>query len=761
MKFLNRKLGRDLRRNWTQFFSVFLMATLSVLVYVGLEGVWYGMQTSVDDFIDESRLADAWIHGSYLTDDDLEYVIDLEDVGNAVLRTHLQVTGDVAGFQTHLQLETPGSEAFSRPRIVDGAEISNELDGIWINLEHAEVHGLNVGDHMEIEFGGRVQEVEVLGLIQSAAHMYFTGSATSVGPNTELHGYGVIPQVTLDELTGGMLLPNVMDIQGEVDGLRDAAIDRLGDRFVGYFEQETNFAIVSAMHQPGMLRDISFMFAFIFLSLAILTMYTTIKRLVDAQAKDIATLKALGYSNRSIGWHFASYGLSVGGLGAVIGIILAPPLSIFVLQTQDSFYIPDLTIGYNWTSFVVALLVVAICTLSAFGASRKASRGLPAHFLRGNTLKSGKPIFLERASGFWSRISFGIRWSMRDGLSHPVRLLMGVVGVSGSMVLLMTGFGMADSLDGLIVNSYGVDMTYTARLHVDPVSTIVDRDNLQEEWEGQWLQTLQFNTVDLDIAGSVLTVFDDGPYVNLLTSAGEPMTSDGVYVTEGFARMSDLEIGDLVTIRVSLDTDLYTFEVTGIVYPAAPQGLFMTAETWEDAGGVFWPQDLLVGERFDQETAEGDPLVQSVTLMDDARAAARLFVDGMDGVVMLIIVIGIMLVVVILYNLGALNFTERTRDYATLRVLGFHVSELRRIAMIENVVTTLIGWAIGIPIGYWFLDRYVDTFSSDFLVFYPDLYNINLVWATVIAMGFSLTTTLLLGRRLKKVDMAEAIKGVE
>ena len=752
MKFLNRKLRRDLRRNWTQFFSVFLMATLSVLIYVGLEGVWHGMQTSVDDFTRESQLADAWIHGSYLTDTDLEAVLDLDGVEDAILRTHLQVTGEIDGFQTHLQLETLGSEGFSRPRLVDGAEISNDLDGIWINLEHAEAHGLGAGDHLEIEFSGSTREVEILGLIQSAAHMYFTGSPTAVGPNSELHGYGIISQETLDEMTGGRLFPNVMDVAGEVDGLRALAIDQLGGRFVGYFEQESNFAIVAAMHQPGMLRDISLMFTFIFLSLAILTMYTTIKRLVDAQTKDIATLKALGYSNRSIGWHFASYGLSVGGLGAIVGILLAPPLSIFVLQTQDSFYIPDLTIGYSWTSVMVALLVVVICTLSAFGASRKASRGLPAKFLRGDTLKSGKKILLERANGFWSRISFGMRWSLRDGLSHPVRLLMGIVGVSGSMVLLMTGFGMADSLDGLIVNSFGVDMTYTARLHMDPTRTVVDRN----DFDGQWVQTLQFNTVDLDVAGSILTIFDDGPYVNLLTSAGEPMRQGGVYVTEGFARMSELEIGDSVTIRVSLDTDLYTFEVAGFVSPASPQGLFMTAQTWEDAGGTFWPGDLLVGEDFDVDTWEGD-----VTLMEDSRSSAQIFVDGMDGVVMLIIVIGIMLVVVILYNLGALNFTERMRDYATLRVLGFHVEELRRIARIENVVTTVVGWVIGIPVGYWFLDRYVDTFSSDFLVFYPDLYPISFVWATLIAAGFSLTTTLLLGRRLKKVEMAEAIKGME
>jgi len=148
--------------------------------------------------------------------------------------------------------------------------------------------------------------------------------------------------------------------------------------------------------------------------------------------------------------------------------------------------------------------------------------------------------------------------------------------------------------------------------------------------------------------------------------------------------------------------------------------------------------------------------------MEDQRTNALELIDSFGGIIRLIIVLGIMLVVVILYNLGALNFTERTRDYATLRVLGFHRREIRQLVMRENLMTTGVGWLIGIPLGHWFLEQYTGALSLEsHMIFYPYLATSSLIMASVIAVGFSLTTTFLLGRRIKNIDVASALKGVE
>jgi len=762
MNFLNRKLKRDILRNWTQFFSVFLMALLSIIAYIGLEGVWYGLEANVNTFTTEHHLADSWLQVTGFTEADIVAINDISGVEAISLKTSIQVAASIADMDTYILLETPGNENIGAPFIVQGVDISADLIGIWINLEYAEEHQLVLGDIINVNYLGLDAELEVLGMIQSPARMSFVPPG-SVRPDPQTLGYGIISEHTLEAVLQHNELPNLIEISGADNQVRDAAPELFGERFISYFNQDTLYAVASAIDRANTLRNVSFLFSSIFIVLAILAMYTTIKRLVETQTKDIATLKALGYSNKVIGLHYASYGLWIGGVGAILGAVCAPLLSLFILETQAEMYsVPNLGIAYTWTSIIMILMIIGACALSAFLASRKARIGLPALFLRGDSIKSGKKVFLEKINFLWKKLAFGSRWTFRDGMANPIRILMGIVGVSGSMVLLLTGFGMSDSLDALVENSFGIDMTYTAHIRVNPFNTPIENNELRDQLDGQWIQTLQANIISADMENRVLTVFDEGEFIQLKTLEGEYMQQDGIYIAEGFARAAGLRVGDTLRIRVSLARNEFEFEIVGIVTPSTPQGIHITAETWKNAGGNFWPQELLIGKNVVENELLNDARVEQITLMENQRANAVDFVESLGGVVRLIIVMGIMLVIVILYNLGALNFTERTRDYATLRVLGFHRKEIRTLTMVENMITTLIGWLLGIPLGNWFLEQYIDEFSLDnHIIFYPHISVISVIIASAIAIGFSLTTTFLLGQRIKKLDMVEAIKGVE
>ena len=761
MRFLNRKLRRDIFRNWTQFFSVFLMALLSVLAYIGLEGVWYSMNSSVNTFIEESYLADSWVHASYFTEEDIDLIRNIYGVEEISVKTSIQVLAEVSDIDTNIILETPGTSNISTPLVISGENICSNLEGLWLNYEHASEHDLSIGEVINIRLHNLDIEIEVLGTIQSPTRMYFTAPG-SLGPDHRLYGYGIISDRILDNVLPS-LLPNLIEIRGAQNQVRNEAPDLLGERYISYFNQSTLFDVANAIDRPIVLRNVSLLYATIFLSLSILTMYTTIKRLIETQITDIATLKALGYSNKMIGFHYASYGLWVGGFGAIIGALGAPIISMFIFRTQESiFSVPNWQITYTWTSLLIIFMVISICIIAAILASRKARMGLPARFLRGNTIKSGKKIFLERMKGLWNKLKFGSRWTLRDSMSSPVRLLMGVVGVSGSMVLLMTGFGMSDSLDYLVENAFEIDITYAARIEVNPFNTPLENDSLQDELDGQWIKNLQANITSVDTANRVLTIFDDGEYIQLRTITNQRMQQNGVYLAEGFAQTVGLEVGDTLRMQVSMDTTEYEFEIVGIITPSAPQGIYIAAEVWKDAGGNFWPNELLTSQNIAIEELASDTRVEHITKMSDQMDSALYFVESLGGVIRLFIVVGIMLVIVILYNLGALNFTEKTRDYATLRVLGFHRIEIRKLAIKENIITTFIGWVLGIPLGYWFLGQYLDAFSLEgHVIFYPDLRIISLIVASTIAIFFSLTTTFLLGIRIKKVNMVEATKGVE
>lgn len=762
MYFLNQKLKRDIFRNWTQFFSVFLMALLSVLVYVGLEGVWYGMETSVSNYVEEANLADAWLHAVEFTESDIEYISNIDSVEDISVKTRIQVSASQPDVNTYILLETLGTSAISMPTIIRGESISSEGEGIWLNLEYAEVHNLSVGNYVAIAFGGQETELKILGIIQSPTRMYFTGTTDFVAPNAQLYGYGMITERVLKEQLNYNRMPNFMELSGDGRELRERAVEILENRYISYFNRETLFEVSNALDRSSTLQRLSLLFSFIFITLSILTMYTTIKRLIDTQIQDVATLKALGYSNRMIGIHYTLYGLIVGGIGAILGALLAPLISRVVLSTQqEMFSVPNWGIAYTWSSLLVIVMVVSICSLSAFIASRNSRKGLPAVFLRGNNMKSGKAIFLEKASFLWGKLTFGSRWAWRDGLGNPVRILMGIIGVIGSMMLLMAGLGMPDSMNGQIDDSFGRDFTYTAQLTVNPLNTDEENAELYQELGGQWIQRLTARTMPDDGVDRVLTIFDDGNYIQARTLDDMPVQSEGAYLTEGFAKALNLDVGDYIRVQASLDVNEYEFEVMGFLPISTPQGIYIHVEAWENEGGDFHPQRMFIGDNTNIEQLRSDVRIEEVISMKDQRSNAEEMVENIGNIFRLIIATATLLVVVILYNLGALSFTERTRDYATLRVLGFRRKEIRKLAMRENVMTTLLGWILGIPAGYLFLEQYVATFSTYQIVYYPQLKTTSLVVASVIAVGCSLLTTLLLGRRIKRVDMVEAIKGIE
>ena len=205
----------------------------------------------------------------------------------------------------------------------------------------------------------------------------------------------------------------------------------------------------------------------------------------------------------------------------------------------------------------------------------------------------------------------------------------------------------------------------------------------------------------------------------------------------------------------------YTFKVKGIVTSETNQGAYIMSSTFEKAGGAFNPSTLLVGDNISSRQLSNDSNSQSVIKKNNQERNAYDFVNSLMSVFLMIIGFALLLVVVVLYNLGSLNFVERTRDYATLQVLGFSKRNLQNITMIENLITTSVGWMIGIPMGIWFLRQYVATFSTIRIEYTAYVTWQVLLLASLLVWLTSLLTTVVISRRIKKIDMVEALKGVE
>lgn len=761
-KYLFVKLLRDLRRYWSQFIAVFLMAMLSVLIYTGLEGAWNGLNKQLDSYAAETGLADTWVTLTGPDEDLVDEISALPGVHAVEEATFFSVGTSVGDGEATLEVEVLSDDApqISRPTVVEGAAPDPDGDGIWIAQPFAEAYDLQVGDSLSIDIGTTTRALDVQGVFYSSEKLYYTGTPSLVAPEPELFSYAILPEAEFAAERSPVPTSTVLRVDADhSDALRDDIIDVAGDDLVRITDRESNDAVSTAFDRVDQIRNLSVLFSFIFVLLAILAMYTSTRRLVDMQTREIATLKSLGYSARSIGTHFSLYGLVAGGIGAVLGLLIAPAISTYVLSTQQAMLsMPEWSIGYTFIPVGVLLLVVLVCTFGAFLAARPSLRGVPAEQLRPGIAR-GRRILLERFKGMWERTSFGSRWAWRDSGTNPARFLMGIIAVAGSLMLLFAGFGMADSMNGQVRSAFVEENTYEARLTLSPAAPVDELEDIAED--SQLSQELIVRTEPSDGFDRVMTVLDPGDFVHLQTVDGQTADLDEILVTEATAERLDLGAGDTVEISLPAGGGQLELTIGQIIEGSAPQGFTMSRETWESLDQDFTPTTMLVGEAAPlDELSEHDGVVNTLKL-EEQRTNAYAMVEDLGGIFMLIRVFAILLAVIVLYSLGSLAFTERVRDYATLKVLGFGTGDLRALAARENLIATVLGVLVGIPAGFWFLSLYVGTFSTARLEYTAQIGAISIGIASLIAVFFSLLTTILLGRRIRRVDMVSALKGIE
>lgn len=303
MKYLNKKLLRDVKNNWAQFFSVFLMALLSIVVFVGLQGAWHGLQDSVGSFINKSTLANYWVQSSSVTNTDLKKINSLSGVSNAQRGTRLQVKQN-----KHHVIIDAYEHPISQSYVIKGKKYNNQsVNGIWINKEYAQHHHLAINDTLKFSVNKRTVLFKVKGIVQNPTRIYFTGTPEFIAPNYSNYGYAYISPHALKAQLNYHGPNNIVEIKGNHHNMRKAIETIFGKKLVSFNSRSTLPDVSNALDRVGQIRNLSYLFSFIFILLAILAMYTTIQRLIKSQYDIIATFKALGFSNFQVGIHYASF----------------------------------------------------------------------------------------------------------------------------------------------------------------------------------------------------------------------------------------------------------------------------------------------------------------------------------------------------------------------------------------------------------------------------------------------------------------------
>lgn len=763
MSFLFKKMFRSVRQFRLQFISVFLLATLSVIVYSGLEGVWSGMRHEFDSYVDDTILADEWVHASYFTEEDVARINELEGVIDVTKRIRITAaSSDKDGKDTYLSLDTVGNGNVTSMHVMEGKEHNvSSTDSVWIDVDYARENDISVGDRLPLRYGEKSAEPVVVGIVMSSERAHYSGTSDYYSPDHQRFGYGFFSDDLLNTFDIRISC-NLLEIKSNSSSIVKENINELlGDRFLAYYDRDTLFDVSFVSNQVKNLRRMSILFSSLFILLSVLSMHTTIKRLIDAQSSDIATLKSLGFSNKSLILHYSMYGFFVSVTGTLIGFVCSFPFTKIIQKTQKTLIsLPEWPVKHTVGSLIVIVFIIFLSTLTSILAAKKTMVGLPAEFAQ-RKVKHNKKVIWEIVPAIWNKIGFGMKWTLRDASAHKTRISLGIVSVCGSFMLLMVGFGMPDSITSLTERTYNDDFSYSCKITLNSSNTTEEVMSLQQQLDGQFIETIQskicVNNSDESYFKPV-TVFSEGDYMNLKTISGDKLGDKGMYITEGMAESLDLEKGDTVNFFPSLSGQSYEFEIADIVDSSMPQAFYVNDKRWTSAGATFLPSHILTGEIDNIDELKADKRVSQIITIEHQKENFNNFRTAMMGVFTLMKLVASVLVVIVLYNLSTLSFLERTKEYNTFRVLGFHYNEIRVLASFENLIILLIGSLLGIPLGFKFLGLYCDTFSNDTMKYTADISDVSFALLCGIVVFCTVVTTLLLSLRIRKIDMVQALK---
>ena len=579
------------------------------------------------------------------------------------------------------------------------------------------------------------------------------------------------------ELRRGQL--RLDEAQGEYeDGLRE--LEALEPVRTYMLDRGTNVGYACYESDSDIVEGVSRVFPLFFFLVAALVCITTMTRMVEEQRTQAGVLKALGYGNGAILAQYLLYSGSASVLGCAIGSLAGSWfLPKMIWQAYNIMYgFSDILWAFDWPLVLISSLAFLVCAMAAtwYVCGRALSRPA-AELLRTKAPKAGRRVLLERIPFLWRRLPFLRKVSVRNVLRDRRRMVMVILGIGGCTALLLTGYGIRDSITGVIDYQFEevtlYDMTVNFHRAMDSAA--------QEEFLGQHAGSigsalfLRQSSVDASGSGAVKVVYAvssvsgtmDG-FVDQHDENGPvPYPGDGeCVINDGLADALKLSVGDRLTLRPSGRAEA-TFRVSGIFRNYVYHYVYLSENSYAEAFGNTDVRLALIcapeGADLHAVSADlaSDEQVSNVMVNVDQRARIETMLKSMNYIVLVVIVCAGALAFIVLYNLTNISIIERMREIATVKVLGFYDRETDQYVFRENWILTVLGLIAGYPMG-WALHRYVmKQIRIDMICFDNRIAPLSLLYAAVLTLLFGLIVNLAMRRRLRHIHMAEALKSGE
>ena len=829
-----KNLLREIKRTFTKFLSIFAICALGVAFFAGIRATSPDMKEAGDRLYNTYNLSDiSVISTSGLTADNIR---DLESIeGIQAVRASLFVdamargTGEKEknlrlysmpiklkseyaplidlipdyGIDTSPEYEMNGVEIVSGRMPLNDTEIAldNTLEGSLVK---------QLGDEITLTTSGGTVTLRVVGFIRSPMYIsMFERGTSSIGNGTS-DGFAYASGNAISSLGTKLPVMSLLNtyytradivISGK-EGLSaysdeyEALVNEVTDRIEDYAStQSGTWYIQDRSGNPGYsdysentdrIAAVGDVFPLIFFIVAALVCLTTMTRMVEEQRIEMGTMKALGYGGWQIAMKYAVYAMSACISGGVVGAIIGFKLFPYVIMKGYSimYYLGKLETPYRADIAFMAIAAMAVCTAAAtFSACYASLKEVPATLMRPKAPKAGRRVLLEKIPFIWKKLSFTSKVTVRNLFRYKKRFFMSVIGIAGSGALLVTAFGLNDSIFGIIEKQFGDIWQMDVQAYVYEAMPLADMQELlgknpanddfdsvmfcldsQMECKNGGRSQSGVHLLGVESAGSMAGRIN-------LHNGGAPVTLDdsGVVVTAKLAETLSIKAGDEINMRTGGEDHL--MRVIGVADNYVYHYVYITAAYYETVFGKAMQYNGFMGNLKDGLTDETMDAMSTQLLSDSrmytVRTIGSIYASVWDSLsilnyVVLVLILGSgMLTFVVMLNLTNINIGERMRELATLRVLGFYDKEMYAYIFRENNALSVIGAFVGLVFGKIMHLFVIRTCEVDMVMFVRSAKPLSYVYAFALTIVFSLIVNLLMRPKVRAIDMVESLKSAE
>lgn len=823
VKALRKDAFKEIINTRKRFLSILLIVLLGVGFFAGIRAVSPDMKKTADMYFDENKMMDIEVISTKgLTDDDVKEIQDLQDVKIVEGTYSKDVLTKVDEEEVVLKIHTL-SDNINCVKLQQGEMPKNEEECVveesFLNSTNKKIGDTIILEAKDTLAGPNLKnkEIKIVGSIRSPLYISRERGSTKLASG-KINYYIYVPQSEIISQIYTEIYVRVKDadkldtfsdeyedkikkVKSDIENIAkectESEYEKLKVKPEWYvLDRNQNTGYASYSQDSERIANIGKVFPVVFFVIAALISLTSMTRMVEEQRVQIGTLKALGYTKGKIALKYILYAVLATLIGGIIGMLIGFRILPEIIYNMYAmmYSMKDVVLEFNTGIAITGLGLALICTVGAtIIACYKELNLQPASLMRPKSPKAGKRVLLERISWLWSKLKFTQKVTIRNVFRYKKRVSMTIIGILGCTALMVAGFGLRESVSNMIPSQYGevflYDMSITLKneqtsdeiqKYIDEVCNIKTNDKNNDVTDAmafnmQAVEILNKETkqdIQLIVPKKTEMLSDYIILENRVSKEKYSLSDNGVVITEKLAKLLDIKQGDKITIKNSNDKQAEV-EVKGITRNYLMHYMYISPEYYESIFGekvkyntILLKEQSEVRKSEESENKLGKKILENsniskVTFMSQTKSIFDEVMDNMTFVVWILIISAGLLAFVVLYNLANVNISERIRELATIKVLGFYDKEVYDYVGRETTILTIIGILLGLVAGY-FLEMFIlKTCELDILMFDTRISIWSYVYSASLTILFTLIVSVVTYFALKKVDMIESLKSVE